>query len=214
MESNNLCREEIEQQIKREEKKKDRPKKLHPTIMNMLKQATATDRNDKDKEIAPTCLRFINSDNVGLAQYELIYQFKESGFPDVTFALGMTQALYLGDFLYTKLSSPSNFTVFAFHEQEPNSLNQQTDYLICHLIKEQGQKKSKDDIKASLKQTVHVPKDFVGLRTQLQLFATASSIFFGSKSFCIEKLNQLPLLGRRNKNPFHIQIALNEYFAV
>jgi hypothetical protein len=37
MESNNLCRKEIEQQIKREEKKKDRTKKLHPAIVNMLK---------------------------------------------------------------------------------------------------------------------------------------------------------------------------------
>jgi hypothetical protein len=117
----------------------------------MLKQAAATDRNDKDKEIAPTCLHFINSDNVDLAQYELIDQFKESGFPNVMFALGTTQALYLGDFLYANSSSPSNFTVFAFHEQEPNSLNQQTDYLICHLIQEQGQKKSMDDIKGITK---------------------------------------------------------------
>jgi hypothetical protein len=47
----------------------------------MLKQATATDWNDKDKEIAPTCLGFINSDNIGLAQYELIHQYKKSDFP-------------------------------------------------------------------------------------------------------------------------------------
>jgi hypothetical protein len=133
----------------------------------MLTRAAVTDRNDKDKEIAPTCLRFINSNNVGLAQYKLINQFKESGFPDVTFALGMTQALHLGDFLYINLSSPSNFMVFAFHEQEPNSSHQQTDCLICHLFQKQGQKKSINYIKASLKHTVHVPKDFVGLGTQL-----------------------------------------------
>jgi hypothetical protein len=93
----------------------------------MLKRAEATDQNDEDKEIAPSCLHFINSDNVGLAQYMLIHQFKESGLPDVTFASGTTQALYLGDFLYDNLSSPSNFTVYTFHEQESNSLNQQTD---------------------------------------------------------------------------------------
>jgi hypothetical protein len=127
--------------------------------------------------------------------------------------LGTTQALYLGDFLYANSSSPSNFTVFAFHEQEPNSSNQQTDYLICHLIQEQGQKKSIEDIKASLKQTVHIPKDFVGLGTQLQLFATVLSIFFGSKSFCTEKLNQLLLLVGRNKKHFCNQIALNKFFA-
>jgi hypothetical protein len=156
----------------------------------------------KDKKITPTCLCFINSDNVGLAQYKLIHQFKENSFPNVKFASGTTQPLYLRDFLYANSSSPSNFTVFAFHEQEPNSSNQQTDYLICHLIQEQGQKMSINNIKASLKQTVHAPKDFFGLGTQLQLFATASSIFFGSKSFCMEKLNQLLLLVGQNNKPF------------
>jgi hypothetical protein len=60
---------------------------------------------------------------------------------------------------------------------------------------------------------VYIPKDFVGLGTQLQLFATASSIFFGSKSFCTEKLNQLLLLVGYNKKPFRDQIALDEFFA-
>jgi hypothetical protein len=76
IEPNNLCCKEIERQIKREEKKKDRTKKLNPAIMNMLKRASATDHNNKNNEIAPTFLQFINSDNVGLAQYKLIHQFK------------------------------------------------------------------------------------------------------------------------------------------
>ena len=186
IESNNLHRKEIKRQIKREEKKKDSTKKLYSAIMNMLKRASATNHNDENNEIAPTFLRFINSNNVRLAQYKLIHQFKKGGFPNVTFAFGTTQTLYLGDFLYLDSSLPSNLTVFAFHKQKPNSPNQQTDYL--------SQKKSPDEIKASLKQTVHVPKDFTGLGTQLQLFATALSIFFGSKSICTEKLNQLLLL--------------------
>jgi hypothetical protein len=194
IESNNIRCKEIKRQIEREEKKKDRTKKLYPAIMNMLKRASATNHNHKNDEIAPTLLRFINSDKIELAQYKLIHQFKEGGFPDITFASGTTQTLYLGDFLYSNSSSLSNFRIFAFHEQEPNSSNQQTDYLICHLVQEQGQKKSLDKIKASLKQTVHIPKDFIGLGTQLQLFATASSIFFGSESICTEKLNQLLLL--------------------
>jgi hypothetical protein len=59
---------------------------------------------------------------------------------------------------------------------------------------------------------VYVPKDFVGLGTQLQLVATASSIFFGSDSFCTEKLSQLLLLIGHNKKPFHNQIALDKFF--
>jgi hypothetical protein len=90
--------------------------------------------NEETDEIAPTCLRFTNAKNVGLPQYKLIHQFKEGSFPDVTFALGTTQALFPGKSLYADSSTQSNFTVFAFHEQEPNCANQQTGFLICHLI--------------------------------------------------------------------------------
>jgi hypothetical protein len=141
----------------------------------MLQCATATHKKEETEEIAPTCLRFINAENVGLAQYHLIHHFKENNFPGVTFALGTTQALFLGEFLYSGSRTPSNITIFAFHEQEPISANQQTDFLICHLIQEQGQKKSLNEIMASLKQAVYVPFDFVSLGTQLQLFAAVAS---------------------------------------
>jgi hypothetical protein len=109
--------------------------------------------------------------------------------------LGTTQALFLGEFLYADSSTPSNFTVFAFHKQEPNSANQQADYLICHLILEQSQKKFLDEIKASLKQAVHKTSIFVSLgRTQFQLLAVASSIFFGDESICTDHLKHLLLL--------------------
>jgi hypothetical protein len=36
IESNNLCSKEIERQIEQEEKKKDRTKKIHPVIIDML----------------------------------------------------------------------------------------------------------------------------------------------------------------------------------
>ncbi len=102
-----------------------------------------------------------------MAQYNLVHQFKEQGFHNVTLAAGTTNALYVGGFLYADSSTPSNFTIFAFHEQEPNSDNCQHDYLICHLIQVEGQKKSLVEIKASLKQSVHVPSNFNGLGTQI-----------------------------------------------
>ena len=87
-----------------------------------------------------------------MAQYELVHQFKELGFPDIGFAQGTAQALFVGDFLYADSSTPSNFAVFAFHEQTPLSASRQNVYLICQLGQTQGQKKSLDEIKASLKQ--------------------------------------------------------------
>jgi hypothetical protein len=61
------------------------------------------------------CSHFLNSNNVGMAQYELVHQFKELGFPDISFAQGTTQALFVGNFLYPNSSTPSNVTVIVFH---------------------------------------------------------------------------------------------------
>jgi hypothetical protein len=90
---------------------------------------------------------------------------------------------------------------------------QKEDYLVCHLIQEQGQKKSLDEIKPSLKQTVHVPKDFDGMGNQLNLFAAALSIFFGKESICTASLDQLVLLVGRNKKNLCDQIAMDKFFA-
>ncbi len=84
---------------------------------------------------------------------------------------------------------------------------------MCHLIQAQGQKKSLNEIKASLKQAVHIPLDFVGLGIQLQLFMAVSSIFFGKESVCTDKLKYLLLLVGCNKKSFCSQIALDDFFA-
>jgi hypothetical protein len=208
MESNILGCKEIEKQVERKEKKRDKTNDLHPAIMNMLLCAVTTQSNNKREEISSTCQRFINSKNVGLAQYKLIHQLKTGGFPNVTFALGTTKALFLGKFLYADLRTSNNFTIFAFHEQEPNSWNQQTDFLICHLIQEQGQKKSLNKIKALLKQAVYIPSDFVCLGTQLQLFVAAPSIFFREESVCMDKVECLLLLLGQIKKSVWDQIVI------
>ena len=132
----------------------------------MVSRAAATHSTDENKALPATFTRFINCDNVGMAQHDLIHQFNDLGYMDVSFASGTTQALYMGEFLYADSSTPSNVTIFAFHEQEPNLNERQNDYLICHLHQVEGQKKSLDEIKASLKQTVNVPNDYNGIGMQ------------------------------------------------
>jgi hypothetical protein len=134
VESNRLCRKEIERTITREEAKKDRTKKIHASILKMIGRASAKSSSDDSLTIPETFSRFINSENSGMAQYQLVHQFKELGFQDIGFAQGMVQALYVGNLLYADSSMPSNFTVFAFHEIEPLSNSRQNDYLICQLV--------------------------------------------------------------------------------
>jgi hypothetical protein len=147
-----------------------------------------------------------------MAQYDLVHQFKDLRAPDNTFASGTTKTLYISQFQWSNSRTPSNFTIFAFREQEPHTDKRQEDYMVCHLIQEEGQKKSVDEIKASLKQSMHIPSDVNGPGIQIQLFAKASRIFFGEESILTKCLNQLHLKIARNKSSFKNEIALNEFF--
>ena len=82
----------------------------------------------------------------------------------------------------------------------------QNNYLICQLVQTQGQKKSLDKIKASSKQTVHVPTDFNSMGTQFQ------EVFFGDESVCSTSLRQLLITIGRNKKTFRDHIALDDLF--
>jgi hypothetical protein len=175
----------------------------------MIACTAASTSNDENVDLPGTFIHFVNCDNVGMAQYNLVHQFKEQGFPDVPFALDTTHALFIGEFLYCDSSTPSNFTIFAFHEQEPNSNNCQQDCLICHILQIDRQKKSLEEIKALLKQAVHIPSNYNGLGTQIQIFAAASSILFVANSMCTYSLWQLLLLVSWNKKSFRDRIALN-----
>ena len=110
----------------REDSKKDRTKKIHLSIIRMIGRAAASRGNES--EILPaSCIRFLSQDNVGMAQYDLVHQFKELNAPE---------------FLYADSSTPSNFIIFAFRKQEPNTDTCQEDFLVCYLLREEGQKKS------------------------------------------------------------------------
>ncbi len=84
---------------------------IYPSILKMIARAAAQSSNDKNENLPETFIRFVNCDNVGMAQYNLVHKFKEEGFPGVAFALGTTQALFIGEFLYSDFSTPSNFTI-------------------------------------------------------------------------------------------------------
>jgi hypothetical protein len=75
------------------EKEKNRTKKIYPAILSKLKRAAATDPHNDNSDIAPSCLRFINSDNVGMVQFKLTHQFASYRLDDVGFAAGTVQAL-------------------------------------------------------------------------------------------------------------------------
>ncbi len=66
--SNRLRHQEIKHIINKDESKKDKTKKIHTLIIKMIGQASAKSSTDKSEALSETCTRFINSENVGMAQ--------------------------------------------------------------------------------------------------------------------------------------------------
>eukprot|EP00957_Ditylum_brightwellii_P190265 14482835-Ditylum_brightwellii.AAC.1 len=186
MEDNMSCIKE------NDDKKKDRLKKLHPSILKMIKMVSSTDGDKAADTMVQTCKDFMNCESAGLANQTLCFHFKDIGLNDVSFAHGLTQALYTGSFLYVDVSTPSNFSAFCFFESflmEVMKMEERSP--ILHLIATQGQGKSLADIKASAKHTVKVPSSFDALTNQLDFWVGAFQIFFGTNSVGTMKMKKL-----------------------
>ncbi len=76
VESNRLRRKEIKRTITREEAKKDRTKKIHASILKMIGRASAKSLSGNSLTLPEMFSCFINSENVGMAQYELVHQLR------------------------------------------------------------------------------------------------------------------------------------------
>ena len=211
--ANNLRRKEIERQEEKEERKKDKIKDLHISIRNMLTLASSADCDDTPLEPAESCKGFFNCKNSSQAEQELIQQFQDIGLDDVAFAQGTSQALYHGQFQFYQGSTPSNFTIFGFYEQDPLQMDKiDKRSLLLTLVSARGQGDTLEEIKNSAKQTVRVPKTFEGLRNQLLFFEGAISIFFGDDSVPRGKMSDFIESMMKRKTIYKAAIVNDEAF--
>ena len=73
-ETNNLERQEFDRKKEKDDKKKDIMSKLHSSFLNMLLNASSTDRDRAAKEITSACL-FFNKKTAGLADQQYFFSF-------------------------------------------------------------------------------------------------------------------------------------------
>ena len=194
--------------------KKDRLKKLHPSVSKFLLFASAKDSHTVPSDVTEACKRFINSETEGLADLELNIQFQERNFHDVNFSSGFTQAIYNGRFRWSDQNSPSNFSPFSMFEVDPiQASEQQNHYFILHIILTQGKIRTIDEIKSSNKQIVKAPSFHLEMIQQLKYFAVACDIFFGKHSAATASLISLISVIKKYKHPFKAKAIEEETFA-
>ena len=116
---NELITRQLDCTVERDDKKKDRLKKLHPSVTQLLLFASAEDAETVPDDVLDSCQQFMNAETEGIADQELNMQFKSLNLHDAAFSIGFTQALYNGKFTWADRSTPSNFSPFCIFEVEP-----------------------------------------------------------------------------------------------
>ena len=198
---NELFARQLEHNMEKEDKKKDRLKKFHPSIKQLILFASADDADIVPDEILDSCKRVINADTVINAEQELNLQFGNLGMQDAHFAPGFVTALYSGKFVWSKNFTPNNLSPFMICESEPllsSEDNQRR--LTLHLEDTTG--KTSDDITTGGKLTVKAPTKFHEMLQQLKFFRGACTIFFGPSSVAVTSLKALIDLVDKNKHIF------------
>ncbi len=201
--TNDLMTRQLEHNIEKEDKKKDRIKKLHQSIKQLILFASADDAESVPDEPTESCKRFMNSESEGNADQELNIQFKNLHLHDASFSIGFTQALYNGRFLWSDGSTPSNFSPFCIFEVEPLlAAEQQNRHFILHIIQTQGKGRTLDEIKSASKQVVKAPTTYTELIQQLKYFCGACEIFFGAFSASTASITALIVNIEKHKQVF------------
>ena len=198
---NELFARQLEHSLEKEDKKKDRLKKFHSSIKQLILFASADDADNVPIDIHDSCKRVFNAETIINAEQELTLQFGNLGMQDATFAPGFVTALYSGKFVWNKNFTPSNFSPFMICEAEPLlPAEHKSRRLILHLEDTNG--KTSDEIVSGGKNSVKAPTTYHEMHQQLKYFRGACSIFFGSTSIACTSLSALLQIVDKNKHIF------------
>ena len=196
---NELFARQLEHSLEKEDKKKDRLKKFHSSIKQLILFASADDAENVPTDIPESCKRVFNAETLTNAEQELTLQFWNMGMQDATFAPGFVSALYSGKFVWNKNFTPSNFSPFLICEAEPLlSAKQQPRRFVLHLEDTNG--KTSDEIVSGGKNSVKAPTTYHEMYQQLKYFRGACSIFFGPTSIACTSLTALLQVVDKNKH--------------
>lgn len=198
---NELFARQLEHSLEKEDKKKDRLKKFHSSIKQLILFASADDSESTPEDILESCKRVFNAETIVNAEQELALQFGNMGMQDASFAPGFVSALYSGKFLWNKNFTPSNFSPFMICEAAPLlPSNNHTRRLTLHLEDTNG--KTSDNISSGSKNSVKAPTTYHEMFQQLKFFYGACSIFFGDTSIACSSLHALIQVVEKNKHIF------------
>ena len=174
---------EIERVKENDESKKDRIKKwMHETTIRMFKNASSSDGIRHAEDLTDEFKRFFNSESVGAAGKQLIYDLANLGSEGAVICEGALHAMYHGDFVPVIAGAVGRLSPFSFSASSYLKSSQNDNFTMIHLMNTTNRPMTREQIQSSMKQTVLAPKTYHEMMESAEIFGHILVLFTGSES--------------------------------
>jgi hypothetical protein len=142
-----------------------------------------------------------------MADKELHSQMVALGHREIGFAHGTAASLYNGSIIWNARDKPSNLSFFTLYENNPLNDEQKSRYLHLNILNSNTDNKNLDEIKASQKQIVSVPKDFTELLNIIKMYQGMATILFGKEGALAVEMGRALSLIEQEISTIKVRIA-------
>jgi hypothetical protein len=191
----------------KEKKKKDKAERRHGLSCCLVLNATSTNGQVPAEQIPESYQLIINSETAAMVDKKLHSQMVALGHREVGFAHGTAASLYNGSILWNVRDNPSNLSFFTLYENNPLNNNQKSRYLHLNILANNADNKNLDEIKASQKQIVMVPKDFTKLFNVIKMYRGMATILLGAESALTVEMGHMFALIEQEFSTNKVRIA-------
>jgi hypothetical protein len=191
----------------KDKKKKDKAEKWHGLSPYLVLNVASTNGQVPTEQIPESYHLIINSETAAMADKELHSQMVALGHREEGFAHGTATSLYNGSILWNVRDKPSNLSFFTLYENNPLNNDQKSRYLHLNILTNKADNKNLDEIKASQKQIVTVPKDFTELFNVIKMYRGMATILFEAASMLAVKMGCVLALIKQEVSTIKVRIA-------
>jgi hypothetical protein len=192
----------------KDKKKKDKAEKWHGLSRRLVLNAASTNGHVPATEIPESYQLVINSETAAMADKELHSQMVALGHREIGFAHGTAASLYNGSIIWNARDKPSNLSFFTLYENNPLNDEQKSRYLHLNILNSNTDNKNLDEIKASQKQIVSVPKDYAELLNVIKMYrGMVTIVLFGPESALTVEMGRALALIEQEFSTIKVRIA-------
>lgn len=182
---------------------KDKFSKLTEQTQRMIRNASSKD-GERPSNPSETTKAFFDSESEGKADTIFMQQMKSLGSGQAAISSSVTSSLHKG-FLTWSGETPNNLSVFSFSTQTPGQGDSNRGE-VMHLISMQGKRKTANEIKESMLQSIKIASNFDEMMRQITYWKDGLVIILGAESLVVTQINRLRASISKGEGTFRLRI--------